>query len=174
MIQADISSDTLFIDTANIPAQAYTGDLSIKKLHIGANVRAIGAYAFVGCSNIAELRIEKGVKRIGEYCFKNCTKLEKIYLPNTKIDIDPTVFGVKPFNWDDMESSLREWNDEPKVAPHFEGVLNIFYDGTWEEYAENGDFVERYLSCSVIENTRIIYVHCKDVVLTYNKWGFHA
>ena len=72
MIQADISSDTLFIDTAKIPAQAYNGDLSIKKLHIGANVLAIGAYAFVGCSNIAELRIEKGVKRIGEYCFKNC------------------------------------------------------------------------------------------------------
>ncbi len=159
----------LFIDSEQIPEKAYKGNLEIKRLHIGPNVGSIGAYAFANCSNIVEIRIEEGVEHIGEYCFKNCTKLEKIYLPNTRIDIDPTVFGVKPFNWDDMENSLREWSEEPKAAPRFEGVLNIFYDGTWEEY---GDFVERYLSCSFIENTRIIYVRCKDVVLTYNKWGF--
>lgn len=164
----------LFIDSAQIPEKAYIGNLVITQLHIGPNVRFIGSYAFADCSNIVELRIEGNLDYIGEYCFKNCTKLEKIYLPNAKIDIAPTVFGVEPFKWDDMESSLHDGNKETKVTPHFEGILNIFFDGTMEEYYENGPIVEWYLSGSSIENSRVIYVHCKDGKLTYNKWQFNV
>ena len=129
-------------------------------------------HAFDGCSGLVELKVEKGVERIGEYCFRNCTNLETIYLPNAKIDIDATIFGAIPFNWDDMHSSLL--NSSPITTPCFEGILDIFFDGTMEEYYENGPIVEWYLSGSLIESKRIIYVHCKDGRLTYNKWQFQV
>lgn len=151
---------------------AFCGQTKLKKITIPSHVYKVGAYAFDGCSELAELRIEKGVEYIEEYCFKDCMKFEKMYLPNTKINIDATIFGVTPFDWDDMETSLREWEEEPHITPHFEGILNIFFDGEWEEYSVNGDFVEQYMSCSLIEKTHVIYVYCKDVKLIYNKWNF--
>ena len=72
------------------------------------------------------------------------------------------VFGVTSFDWNDMEASLKIWGEEPKTEPHFMGILNIFFDGTVEDYYILGDFVDNYLSCSYIENTRIINVFCKD------------
>ena len=151
---------------------AFCGQNKLKAVTIPAHIHKLHPFAFDGCCGLVELKIGNGVKFIGEYCFRNCVKLEVLHLPNTKIDIDATVFGVTPFNWDDMGASLIEWRNDPMISPHFEGILNIFFDGNWEEYALNGDFVENYLSCSVIENTRIIYVNCKDVKLKYNKWNF--
>ena len=151
---------------------AFCGQTKLKKITIPSHVYKVGAYAFDGCSELAELRIEKGVEYIKEYCFKNCMKFEKIYLPNTNINIDSTIFGVNPFNWDDMETSLREWEEEPHITPHFEGTLNIFFEGTLDEYYLNGPFVDLYLSGSIIEYTRILCVHCQNGQLTYNKWGF--
>ena len=151
---------------------AFCGQTKLKTITIPSHVYKVGSYAFDGCSELAELRIENGVEYIGAYCFKNCIKFEKIYLPNTKIDIDPTIFGVNPFNWDDMENSFREWDEEPNTTQHFEGILNIFFDGEYEGYAMNCDFVDRYMSDSLIEKTHIIYVYCKDIKLTYNKWDF--
>ncbi len=148
---------------------AFCGQTKLKKITIPSHVYKVGSYAFDGCSELAELRIEKGVEYIGEYCFKNCMKFEKIYLPNTKIDIDSTIFGVNPFNWGDMETSFREWDEESNTTQHFEGTLKIFFDGECEEYVVNSDFVEQYMSCSLIEKTHVIYVYCKDVKLTYNK-----
>ena len=151
---------------------AFCGQSKLKKLTIPANIHRVSAYAFDGCSGLVELKVEKGVERIGEYCFRNCTNLETIYLPNAKIDIDATIFGAIPFNWDDMHSSLL--NSSPITTPCFEGILDIFFDGTMEEYYENGPIVEWYLSGSLIESKRIIYVHCKDGRLTYNKWQFQV
>lgn len=151
---------------------AFCGQSKLKKLTIPANIHRVSAYAFDGCSGLVELKVEKGVERIGEYCFRNCTNLETIYLPNAKIDIDATIFGAIPFNWDDMHSSLL--NSSPITTPCFEGTLDIFFDGTMEEYYENGPIVEWYLSGSLIESKRIIYVHCKDGRLTYNKWQFQV
>ena len=151
---------------------AFCGQTKLKKLTIPSHIHRVSAYAFDGCSGLVELKVEKGVESIGEYCFRNCTNLEIIYLPNAKIDIDATVFGVIPFNWDDMHSSLLK--SSPITAPCFEGILDIFFDGTMEEYYENGPIVERYLSGSLIESKRIIYVHCKDGRLTYNKWQFQV
>lgn len=153
---------------------AFCGQTKLKKITIPAHVNKVHSFSFDGCSELVEIKIEKGVKSIGAYCFRNCTKLEVIHLPNSKIDIDSAIFGTAPFNWDDMQDSLNEWAREPKISPHFEGILNIFFDGTWKKYEENSNFVERYLSCSLIENTRIIYVHCNDVKLKYNKWNFNC
>ena len=151
---------------------AFCGQTKLKKLTIPAHIHRVSAYAFDGCSGLVELKIEKGVESIGEYCFRNCTNLETIYLSGAKIDIDATVFGVIPFNWDDMHNSLL--NSSPIIAPCFEGILDIFFDGTMEEYYENSPVVEWYLSGSLIESKRIIYVHCKDGRLTYNKWQFQV
>ncbi|MBQ3546566.1 MAG: leucine-rich repeat domain-containing protein [Lachnospiraceae bacterium] len=151
---------------------AFCGQIKLKKLTIPAHIHRVSAYAFDGCSGLVELKIEKGVESIGEYCFRNCTNLETIYLSDAKIDIDATVFGVIPFNWDDMHNSLL--NSSPIIAPCFEGILDIFFDGTMEEYYENSPVVEWYLSGSLIESKRIIYVHCKDGRLTYNKWQFQV
>lgn len=151
---------------------AFCGQTKLKKLTIPAHIHRVSAYAFDGCSGLVELKIEKGVESIGEYCFRNCTNLETIYLSGAKIDIDATVFGVTPFNWDDMHNSLL--NSSPIIAPCFEGILDIFFDGTMEEYYENSPVVEWYLSGSLIESKRIIYVHCKDGRLTYNKWQFQV
>jgi len=151
---------------------AFCGQTKLKKVTIPSHIRRVNEYAFDGCSGLVELKVEKGVEHIGEYCFRNCTNLETIYLPNTKIDIDATVFGVVPFNWDDMNNSLLK--SSHITAPCFEGILDIFFDGTMEEYDENGPIVEWYLSGSFIENKRIIYVHCKDGRLTYNKWQFQV
>lgn len=151
---------------------AFCGQTKLKKITIPSHIYKVGAYAFDGCSELAELRIEKGVEHIGEYCFKNCMKFEKIYLPNAKINIDATIFGVTPLGLDDMEKSLREWEEEPHITPRFEGILHIFFDGEYEEYAMKSDFVEQYMSCSLIEKTHVIYVYCKDVKLIYNKWNF--
>lgn len=151
---------------------AFCGQTKLKKLTIPAHIHRVSAYAFDGCSGLVELKIEKGVESIGEYCFRNCTNLETIYLSGAKIDIDATVFGVIPFNWDDMHNSLL--NSSPIIAPCFEGILDIFFDGTMEEYYENSPVVDWYLSGSLIESKRIIYVHCKDGRLTYNKWQFQV
>ena len=151
---------------------AFCGQTRLKKIIIPSNVNKINAYAFDGCSDAVEIKISNDVKYIGEYCFRNCAKLETISLPNTKIDIDATIFGVKPFNWDDMEASLSEWLEEPIITPHFEGTLNIFFEGTLDEYYLNGPFVDLYLSGSIIEYTRILCVHCQNGQLTYNKCGF--
>ncbi len=151
---------------------AFCGQTKLKKLTIPSYIHRVNAYAFDGCSGLLELKVEKGVERIGEYCFRNCTNLETIYLPNAKIDIDSSVFGVIPFNWDDMHNSLLK--SSPITDPCFEGILDIFFDGTMEEYYENGPVVEWYLSGSLIESKRIIYVHCKDGKLIYNKWRFQV
>ncbi|MBE6885573.1 MAG: leucine-rich repeat domain-containing protein [Ruminococcaceae bacterium] len=151
---------------------AFCGQTKLKKLTIPAHIHRVSAYAFDGCSGLVELKIEKGVESIGEYCFKNCTNLETIYLSGAKIDIDATVFGVIPFNWDDMHNS--KLHSSPIIAPCFERILDIFFDGTMEEYYENSPVVEWYLSGSLIESKRIIYVHCKDGRLTYNKWQFQV
>ena len=153
-----------------ISAFAFSSQTKLKTVTIPSHVHTVGAYAFDGCKNIVELSIEKGVEHIGEYCFRNCTSFEAIHLPTVKIDIASTVFGVIPFDWDDVHSSLL--NSSQITAPHFEGILNIFFDGTMEEYYNNGPIVEWYLSGSSIENSRVIYVHCKDGKLTYNKWQF--
>lgn len=71
-----------------------------------------------------------------------------------------------------MDASLKILGEEPKTEPHFVGILNIFFDGTVEDYYMFGDFVDKYLSCSFIENTRIIHVFCKDAKITSNKWNF--
>ena len=151
---------------------AFCGQTKLQTITVPSHIRRVGAFAFDGCSGLVELTIEKGVEQIGENCFKNCTNFETINLPNTPIDIDASIFGVAPFNWDDMETSLDEWMDEEPITPEFKGVLNIYFDGTLEEYFGNGDFVENYLSCSSIEATRAICVHCKDGMLKHDKWGF--
>lgn len=153
-----------------IGAFAFCGQTKLKKVTVPSLVHTVGAYAFDGCKNLVELSIENGVEHIGECCFRNCSNFETIYLPNAKIDIASTVFGVVPFDWDDMHSSLLD--SSQITSPHFEGTLNIFFDGTMEDYYENGPIVEWYLSGSSIENSRVIYVHCKDGKLTYNKWQF--
>ena len=149
---------------------AFCGQTKLKKVTLPSHVHTVGSYAFDGCSGIVELIIEKGVKHIGEYFFRNCTHFVTIYLPNTKIDINSAVFGVIPFDWDDMHNSLLK--DTKITNPRFEGILNIFFDGTMDKYYEDGPIVEWYLSGSLIENKRIIYVHCKDGKSTYNKWQF--
>lgn len=149
---------------------AFCGQTKLKKITIPPNVTKINAYAFEGCSDVAELKIPNSVKYIGEYCFKNCTKFETIYLPNTKIDIDSTVFGVIPYDWNGPDNFSFE--NTNITNPHFEGTLNIFFEGTLEEYYLNNPFVDSYLSGSIIEDTHILRVHCKNGQLTYNKWGF--
>lgn len=153
-----------------IGAFAFSGQTKLKKVTIPSHIHRVNAYAFDGCSGIVELIIEKGVEHIGEYCFRNCTSFETISLPGSKIDIDATVFGVAPFDWDDIHSSLLK--NSQMTPPCFEGILNIFFDGTMEEYYKHGPIVEWYLSGSFIENKRVIYVQCKDGNLTYNKWQF--
>lgn len=150
---------------------AFCGQTKLKKVTIPSHIRRVNGYAFDGCSGLVELKIEMGIEHIGEYCFRNCTNFETIYLPNTKIDIDATVFGVIPFDWDDMHSSVL--SGPQNTAPCFEGTLDIFFDGTMEEYY-NSPVVEWYLSDSLIERRRIIYVHCMDGRLTYNKWQFQV
>lgn len=151
---------------------AFCGQTKLQTITIPSHIHRVDSYAFDGCSGLVALTIEKGVEKIGEYCFRNCLDFKTITLPNTHIDIDASLFGVAPFDWDDMESSLNEWMDDEPITPEFKGVLNIYFDGTLEEYYSNGDFVEQYLSCSLIEATRVIYVHCKDEKLKYDKWGF--
>ncbi len=153
---------------------AFCGQTLLKKITIPCSVRKIGAFSFDGCSELTEIKIGENVEAIGEYCFKKCEKIETIYLPNKYIDIDTTIFGVTPFDWNDMEASLKSWGDEYKTEPHFVGVLNILFDGTTEDYYMLGDFVDNYLSCSYIENTRIINVFCKDAKITSNKWNFNV
>lgn len=153
---------------------AFCGQTLLKQITIPCNVRKIGAFSFDGCSELTEIKIGENVEVIGEYCFKKCGKLETIYLPDKYIDIDATVFGVTPFDWNDMEASLKGWEEEPEIEPHFMGMLNIFFDGTVENYYMLGDFVDKYLSCSYIENTRIINVFCKDAKITSNKWKFNV
>ena len=151
---------------------AFCGQTKLQTIAIPSHIQKVEAFAFDGCSGLVELTIKKGVEQIGEYCFKNCINFETINLPNTQIDIDASIFGVAPFDWDDMESSLNEWENGEPIAPEFKGILNIYFDGTLEEYFSNGDFVEYYLSCSSIEATRVIYVRCKDGMLKHDKWGF--
>ena len=151
---------------------AFCGQTKLQTITIPSHIHRVGAFAFDGCSGLVELTIEKGVEQIGEYCFKKCINIERLNLPNTQIDIDASIFGVSPFDWNDMENSLNEWMDDEPIVSEFKGVLNIYFEGTLEEYYNNGDFVEYYLSCSSIEATHVIYVHCKDGRLKYDKWGF--
>jgi hypothetical protein len=151
---------------------AFCGQTKLQTVTIPSHIHRVGAFAFDGCSELVELTIEKGVEQIGEYCFKNCINFETINLPNTEIDIDASIFGVAPFDWDDMENTLNEWMDDEPTTPELKGILNIYFDGTLEEYYNNGDFVAYYLSCSSIEASHVIYVHCKDGELKHDKWGF--
>lgn len=109
---------------------AFCGQTKLKKITIPSHVHRVSAYAFDGCSDVIELKIEKGVEYIGENCFRNCTNFKTIYLPNTKIDMDTTVFGVAPYNWDEPDNSFSE--NKNIANPCFEGTINIFFEGTME------------------------------------------
>ena len=64
-----------------VPANAFYGCTSIKKIVLPESVTEIGEGAFSGCTSLTSVNIPKGVKAIGDGAFKNCTSLKKITLP---------------------------------------------------------------------------------------------
>ena len=78
----------------DIGANAFYGQMGIKKLVLPASLMSIGEYAFSGCLNLEEIVIPENssLSQIGDYAFLNCVSLKEISLPSIMKSIGRNAF----------------------------------------------------------------------------------
>ncbi len=65
---------------------------SVKSVHIGQNITAIGAAAFHSCRNLTNVTIPNSVAEIGAHAFHSCSNLKNITLPSKISKIEEFTF----------------------------------------------------------------------------------
>ena len=68
--------EEITINCKNVPAYAFQGCESLKKVSFGSDVENIGAYAFANCGRLAEVdKNGHNIHVVGDYAFSNCAML---------------------------------------------------------------------------------------------------
>ena len=60
----------------------FAGDMDLKQVEVGRNIRLIGNGAFMRCRNLETLTLGSELSEIGEQAFKGCTSLTGVTIPD--------------------------------------------------------------------------------------------
>ncbi|WP_310558052.1 leucine-rich repeat protein [Flavobacterium sp.] len=107
-LTVEVSDNSGFIGTANIPAStvdggntyavtsigdsAFSGCSDLTSITIPNSITSIGQNAFAGCFSLTSLTIPTSVTSIGHGAFGGCASLESIIIPNSVTSIGNGVF----------------------------------------------------------------------------------
>jgi len=87
VVPDEVNFEEYSFPVTQIKDSAFKGNVNIKKVVLGKNVKKVGAYAFDNCTNIAEITLNEGVEDIGRNAFAK-TSISSIALPSTYIKSD--------------------------------------------------------------------------------------
>ena len=104
---------------------AFAGCKGLISVEIHKNVTEIGNCAFQECEDLRNVIISKGVRIIGGNAFFGCIKLKEITLPKSVVEIGSTAFYSR------------------------ENKINIYYEGTREEFYENVTWEDHFTNVSL-------------------------
>ena len=76
----------------SIASNAFKGNMTVKRITIGANIKTIPTNAFKNCRNLKRVVIGKNVTKIGAKAFYGCKSLTQVVMP-----VKLTVIGANAF-----------------------------------------------------------------------------
>ena len=76
-----------------IGADAFNGNMSLKRVRFPDTVTSVGAKAFYGCTALTTVGFDDALTTIGSNCFEGCTALKEVDLPNSLTTIQSYAFN---------------------------------------------------------------------------------
>lgn len=118
----------VIVKIKKIPAFAFAGSPSLRKITLEPGVEVIGAAAFVNCLNISTIVLPEGLQKIEYKAFSGCTGLKgSVRLPDSVTEIQTYAFAgthIKlAINKERKEKLKVDINDADWYKSHAKGIL---------------------------------------------------
>lgn len=118
----------VIVKIKKIPAYAFAGSATLRKITLEPGVEIIGAAAFVNCLNISTIVLPEGLQKIEYKAFSGCTGLKgSVRLPDSVTEIQTYAFAgthIKlAINKERKEKLKVDINDADWYKSHAKGIL---------------------------------------------------
>ena len=121
-------------DSDTFCTSQFSGNMNLKKIHIGGNIEIIKSNAFSACKNLETVCMDKTVTKIGEEAFKNCKKLYKLNIHSDVCHIGSSAFenceGLTELDLSDLK---RLWSIDSEAFAGCIGLKKVILSKSTQE-----------------------------------------
>lgn len=80
---------------------------NIEIITIPDNVKTLGTSAFEDCDNLCAVIIGSGLRKLPQWCFYGCDLLQNVFIPETIVDMESSVFEASGLSYIKLPQSLH-------------------------------------------------------------------
>lgn len=123
-----LTSITLSTNITTLPANTFTGCLSLSTMVIPNHIQALGLRCFEGCSGLTSVTVPGSITNIPQYCFNQCTNLTELILSDGIKSLDSWIAPYSALSTITIPDSVTSINQY--AFQNCNNLSTIYYSGT--------------------------------------------